>query len=96
MGAEGGYNNFVPIICAFDGIIIRMYYNDHPPAHFHIAYRGEFAKVGIDPITILAGTMSRNIRSKVFEWAAIHQAELRANWELARGHQPLFQIEPLD
>lgn len=78
-GAEGGYNIFVPTICAFDGIIIRMYYYDHPPAHFHIAYRGEFAKVGIDPITVLAGSMSRNIRSKVFEWAAIHQAELRAN-----------------
>jgi hypothetical protein len=73
-----------------------MYFNGHPPAHFHIAYRGEFAKVGIDPITVLAGTMSRNIRSKVFEWAAIHQAELRANWELAREHQLLFQIDALD
>ena len=90
------YNNFVPTICSFDGITIRMYYDDHLPAHFHVAFSGEFAKVGIDPITILAGTMPRNIRSKVFEWTAIHQAELRANWELAKGHQPLFQIEPLD
>ena len=70
------YNGFVPTICSFDGITIRMYYDDHLPAHFHVAFSGEFAKVGIDPITILAGTMPRNIRSKVFEWAAIHQAEL--------------------
>lgn len=86
----------MPTISFFDGIAVRMYYDDHPPPHFHVAYTEEFAKVGIDPITLLAGTLPRNIRAKVFEWAAIHQSELRANWELARGHQPLLQIEPLD
>ena len=44
-----------------------MYYDDHPPPHFHVAYAEEFAKVGIDPITLLAGTLPRNIRAKVFE-----------------------------
>jgi hypothetical protein len=37
---------FVPTICSFDGITIRMYYDDHPPAHFHEAFSGEFIKVG--------------------------------------------------
>jgi len=45
---------------------------------------------------ILEGQLSRPVRSKVFEWTAIHQAELRANWELARGRQPLLCIPPLD
>ena len=39
-----------------------MNYDDHLPAHFHVAYGGEFAKVGIDPFVIIGGTLSRNIR----------------------------------
>ena len=86
----------MPTICIFDGIKILMYYREHFPAHFHAEIGDEEAIIGIDPIIILEGTLSRNVRAKVFEWAAIHQAELRANWELARGRRPLLSIEPLD
>jgi hypothetical protein len=86
----------MPTICIFDGIKILMYYREHGPAHFHAEYSGEEALVGIDPIWILEGSLPRPIRARVFEWAAIHQAELRANWELARGSRPLLEIEPLD
>ena len=86
----------MPTICIFDGIKISMFYRDHAPPHFHVVYADEAAEIGIDPITIIEGQLSRRIRAKVFEWAAIHQAELRANWELARGHLPLFDIAPLD
>ena len=75
----------MPTICIFDGIKIMMFYRDHFPAHFHAEYGGEEAEISVDPIMILEGSLSRPIRAKVFEWAAIHQAELRANWELARG-----------
>jgi len=80
----------------FDGIKILMYYRDHLPPRFHAEYGEEAAEIGIDPIVILEGELSRRIRAKVFEWVAIHQAELRANWELARGHRPLNSIAPLD
>jgi Domain of unknown function (DUF4160) len=86
----------MPTICIFDGIKIMLYYRDHFPAHFHVESGEESAEIGIDPIVILEGVLSRSVRAKVFEWAAIHQAELRADWELARGHQPLHRIEPLD
>ena len=86
----------MPTICIFDGIRIALFYRDHAPPHFHVESGDESAGVGIDPILILEGDLSRRIRAKVFEWAAIHQAELRANWELARGHHPLLQIAPLD
>jgi len=86
----------MPTICFFDGINIQMFYDEHYPTHFHVGFGEEMAVVGIDPIVVIDGALSRNIRSKVFEWAAIHQAELRANWELARGHRPLIQIAPLD
>ena len=86
----------MPVICIFDGIKIMMYYRDHLPPHFHAEYGDDAAEIGIDPIIILEGELSRRIRAKVFEWVAIHQAELRADWELARGHRPLRAIEPLD
>ncbi len=31
----------MPEISRFLGIVIAMYYNDHPPAHFHAKY-GEY------------------------------------------------------
>ena len=86
----------MPTISIFDGIKISMFFRDHYPPHFHAERGGEEAEVGIDPIVILEGKLSRSMRAKVFEWAAIHQAELRANWELARAGLPLLRIIPLD
>jgi hypothetical protein len=86
----------MPTICIFDGIKITMYYRDHYPPHFHAMAGDEEAEIGIDPIMILEGRLSRSVRAKVIEWAAIHQAELRADWELARGQRVLQSIEPLD
>ena len=73
-----------------------MFYRDHQPSHFHAERCDDEAEIRIDPIQILEGELSRTTRSKVFEWAAIHQAELRANWELARAGLPLHRIAPLD
>jgi hypothetical protein len=35
-------------ISAFYGIVIQMYYGDHPPPHFHVRYGGGSAKVEIE------------------------------------------------
>jgi hypothetical protein len=32
----------------------------------------------------------------VIEWATLHQNELLENWQLARQHQPLQPVEPLE
>jgi len=34
----------MPTVCVFYGIYIRMYYDDHIPAHFHVYY-GDYALV---------------------------------------------------
>jgi hypothetical protein len=31
----------VPIIAVFFGIVIRMFYKEHEPAHFHAEYQGQ-------------------------------------------------------
>jgi Domain of unknown function (DUF4160) len=35
----------MPRISAFYGIVITMYWRDHPPAHFHAAYGGHVAEI---------------------------------------------------
>lgn len=86
----------MPRLSEFYGIVISMFYRDHAPPHFHAVYAEYEAIVGIDPIRVLEGQLPRRVQSMVFEWAAMHQEELRENWELARAGQPLRRIPPLD
>ena len=45
----------MPEVSRFFGIVIRMYYDEHLPPHFHAIYEGSEAQVGIDSIKILEG-----------------------------------------
>jgi hypothetical protein len=46
----------MPIISTFFGIVIRMYYEEHGPAHFHAEYQGEQASFLVSG-EILAGAI---------------------------------------
>ena len=39
----------MPELCRFFGIIIRMYYNDHAPPHFHAVYGEDEVLIEITP-----------------------------------------------
>lgn len=86
----------MPEISRFFGIIIAMYYNDHPPPHFHVRYGQQKAIIEIQSLAILEGKLSPRVLGLVIEWAASHQAELLQNWELARQQVPLESIQPLE
>ena len=43
----------MPEVCRFYGIVIRMYFREHGPAHFHAEYSGQEAVVGIEDLAIL-------------------------------------------
>jgi len=47
----------MPEISRFFGIVIRMYFDDHNPPHFHAIYCGDEAQIGIEPIEILNGSL---------------------------------------
>ncbi len=51
----------MPILCRFFGIIILMYYDDHPPPHFHVRYGGQKAIISIDTLSILEGRLSPRV-----------------------------------
>jgi hypothetical protein len=85
----------MPTISMFYGIIIRMFFNDYAPPHFHAEYSGEKAEIAIDTLEILAGPLPRRALALVLEWAALHRLELRTDWELCHQHQQPRKIEPL-
>ena len=85
----------MPEISRFLGIIVRMYYRDHAPPHFHAEYAEYEITIGIDS-GIVEGKFPRRALAAVMEWYELHRAELLANWELARAEQPLNAIAPLE
>ena len=86
----------MPEVSRFYGIVIRMYYREHNPPHFHAIYGASEAQVAINTLGILNGKLPPKAYSLVVEWAMQHQAELAENWQLARAQQPLNPIDPLD
>jgi hypothetical protein len=86
----------MPEVTRFFGIVVRMYFRDHSPAHFHAEYGEYEALVEIETLSILRGDLPRRAMALVLEWAALHRQELRADWERARGGTPLEAIAPLD
>lgn len=85
-----------PHICAFFGIVIRMFYNDHSPPHFHAEYDEHEAVYEIATIEVIRGYLPRRAHALVVEWTTLHRAELMANWDRARQGLLLRAIEPLD
>jgi hypothetical protein len=86
----------MPEISRFFGIIIRMFYNDHEPAHFHAMYGDDEAVILIDSLDVYRGRLPRRALALVLEWAASHRDELRQDWELARSGRTPAPIAPLD
>ena len=89
------YVSAVPRISSFYGIVIVMYFDDHPPPHFHARYGEYEAQVAIADGEFINGGLPQRARSLVREWVELHRAELEADWELAQDGQPLVTIDPL-
>ena len=84
----------MPTISMFFGIIIRMYFDDHNPPHFHAFYQ-EYRAVFSLGGQMISGDMPEK-QSKIIEvWAMLHKDELDADWQLAKDQQELYKIEPL-
>ena len=63
----------MPTVSVFYGILIRMFFNDHPPPHFHARY-GEFeATIEIGTLSVLEGTLPSRALHLVQEWGMMHK-----------------------
>ncbi|MEX2303769.1 MAG: DUF4160 domain-containing protein [Bryobacterales bacterium] len=69
----------MPEISRFLGIVIAMFYNDHPPPHFHVRYGEQRGLVEIESMSLLQGRLSPKILGLVANWAAAHRDQLWQN-----------------
>src|SRR5436190_18391041 len=77
--APGGKLDRMPIISAFFGIVIRMFYREHEPPHFHAEYQSQLAKFDFDGEIVAGDIRSRTARHRIRKWSAQHRSELEAN-----------------
>jgi hypothetical protein len=85
----------MPEISRFYGIVIKMYFADHAPPHFHAEYAEYEARIAIGSLAVLSGNLPPRAMGLVAEWTTLHQQELQAQWDRASNLQPLSRIAPL-
>ncbi|MEQ9467058.1 MAG: DUF4160 domain-containing protein [Ekhidna sp.] len=85
----------MPEISRFYGIIIKMYFNEHNPPHFHIEYQDYEAVMNIETGEVI-GNISRRALNLVYDWLDQHRDELLENWKRIEERKPLNKIKPLD
>ncbi len=86
----------MPIISRFFGIIIRMFFNEHAPPHFHAEYAEHRAVINIRSLEVMEGKLPRRALELVLDWAELHQTELLNDWNLCQQHQQPADIDPLE
>jgi hypothetical protein len=86
----------MPELSRFFGIIIRMFYDDHPPPHFHAKYGEYQAKIAIETGEVIAGRLPRRAMGLVWEWWELHRDELLLCWKQTRDQQEPNSIPPLE
>ena len=71
----------MPTVKRFNRCRIEMYFDDHPPPHFHvITGKDERISVVIETLIIQAGEADSRDTVEAFEWARKHRAVLRGHW----------------
>lgn len=85
----------MPQISYFLGVIIRMFYRDHNPPHFHAFYADFEGIFDIEKNELIGGELPPRVLGIVTEWTALHQDELLENRERASQQESLKTIAPL-
>jgi hypothetical protein len=85
----------MPELSRFLGMIISIYFDDHNPPHFHVAYNEDEALIAINDLSVLKGNLPPRVMGLAMEWARLHQAELLENWNMVQADGKYFKVEPL-
>ncbi|WP_221394557.1 DUF4160 domain-containing protein [Dyadobacter sp. NIV53] len=86
----------MPEISRFLGIIIKMFFDDHNPPHFHAEFQDYKAIIEIHSTELLEGYLPPKQLKLVQAWAIIHEEELLENFiNLNKDFKSWNRIEPL-
>ena len=86
----------MPVIAIFFGIVIRMYYKEHEPRHFHGEHQAQHGKFDFDGNQVVGNITSKNALGLIRQWAQLNRAALDANWSKIKSGKPLERIPPLE
>ncbi len=82
----------MPEIARFYGIVIKLFFGDHPPPHFHAVYGEHVGLFNIETMEMIEGDLPGRARKLVDEWAAMYQSELKEMW----NKQEFHNLPPLE
>jgi hypothetical protein len=82
----------MPVLASVSGASIVMYYNDHPPPHFHAIHGADEAIIAIATNQALQSSLSPPTLQSVRQWASQRQGALALEWAKARSHLPLGKL----
>lgn len=77
----------MPEISRFYGIVIKIYFGDHPPPHFHAVYAEHTGVFDIDTLELAEGYLPTRAQRLVLEWARINRGEMLAMWDTQEFHK---------
>ncbi|WP_286292986.1 DUF4160 domain-containing protein [Methylomarinovum tepidoasis] len=81
----------MPEISRFYGIVIKMYFRDHPPPHFHAVYGDRHGLITIDTLEMMEGNLPSRAVRLIAEWGRMHRMALKRMWE----RQTFEKLPPL-
>ncbi len=82
----------MPEVARFYGIIIKLFFGDHPPPHFHAVYGEYLALFNIESLEMIEGDLPPRAKKLVLEWASAYQSELKKMWD----KQEFRKLPPLE
>lgn len=86
----------MPYVSMFFGIIIRMFYSEHNPPHFHAEYQGTEGVFDFNGEMLHGNIKSKIALRLINEWAILRQKELEENWKNIKGKSLINKIKPLE
>jgi len=85
----------VPYVSMFFGIIIRMFFSEHNPPHFHAEYQGTEGTFNFEG-KMLQGNIKSDIALRLIKkWAVLRKDALEENWKNISEKVGINKIEPL-
>jgi len=80
----------VPRIASFQGLVVKLYFGDHPPPHVHI-YAGrvghpgvQAARFSVDTSELIDSTLPAAKLAAATTWCRRHREALSADWGRAQ------------
>lgn len=82
----------MPELVRFYGIVIKIFFSDHPPPHFHAVYGEHVGLFDINTLEMVEGDLPKRAKKLVIEWAIANKNELQQMWDKQEFHK----LQPLD